>query len=478
MKQARQGDPGPAPVDYVPRDFILHLFSELCESVIVPEPLFPRPYNEDRPARAIRSFSVANAYRICSIVFGFLAVLGLILLLNSIFKFWSDWWRYLVGPTLIAVGVGGSYLCILNEYSKRRKELIDRAETDQRERIKQLTREQKQAKPLPGVPEETALRASNCLDLIRFQQTYTDGWSGSLTATVGFIQGAAEITEGTSYLRNLLSLPDIVNIFRDFMVTVADEGPVIIGIDELDKIERADKAQAFLNDIKSVFGVEKCYFLISISEEALANFERRGLPLRDAFDSALDDVIRVCPLDYPSARDLIRIRVVGLPEPYAAVIYCLSGGLPREMIRWARAFVVEKETTGEELAALCKALLKDDLERKISASIIALSNDSKTGAEYAIRLVGGLELSVDPDWLIDRCYECLTRKGTNAQGPHSADKVPADRRDQACANQVDVESRRILSSYLDTSISPRPLLRYLKTTSLKNSLLPLYPMIK
>ncbi len=437
-----------APVDYVPRDFILHLFAALCESVIVPAPLFLRPYNEDQPARDIRKFSTANAYRIGSTVFGLLAVLGLILLLNSIFKFWSNW-RYWVGPILIAVGVTGWSLCVFTELRERRyrnREADGKAREDEfRQEEERLKRQESKAKPRPGVPEDTADDASNYLDLIRFQQTYTDGWSGSLTATVGFIQGAAGITGSTSYLRNLLSLPDIVSLFKDFIVKVANEGPVIIGIDELDKIERADKAQAFLNDIKSVFGVEKCYFLISISEEALANFERRGLPVRDAFDSALDDVVRVCPLDYPAARDLIRIRVVGLPEPYAAVIYCLSGGLPRDMIRWARSFVVAKDTVGEELTALCKAVIKDDLERKISASIVALSNNSEAGAEYAIRLVGGLELSIEPDWLIDCCYECLIHKGNNSQQPHSTDKVSAGGRDQALASQVDVESRRILS---------------------------------
>ena len=93
------------------------------------------------------------------------------------------------------------------------------------------------------------------------------------------------------------------------------------------------------------------------------------------------------------------------------------------MIRWTRSFVVAKDTVGEEMTALCKAVIKDDLERKISASIVALSNNSEAAAEYAIRLVGGLELSVEPDWLIDRCYECLIYKGNNSQQPHPTDKV-------------------------------------------------------
>ena len=38
-----------------------------------------------------------------------------------------------------------------------------------------------------------------------------------------------------------------------------------------------------------------CYYLISVSDDALAAYEMRGLPVRDAFDSAFDEVIHVLP---------------------------------------------------------------------------------------------------------------------------------------------------------------------------------------
>jgi len=72
---------------------------------------------------------------------------------------------------------------------------------------------------------------------------------------------------------------------------MAESRQVVIGIDELDKIQSAEEAVQFVDDIKSIFGIPGCFFLISISDDALADFERRGLPFRNAFDSAFDEVI-------------------------------------------------------------------------------------------------------------------------------------------------------------------------------------------
>ena len=436
-----------APVDYVARDFILHLFAELCESVLVPEPPFLRPSYASQPIRRIRSFSYRYAAQISVVIAWILLIWGLFLLLDAIFRFSFDS-RYLIGPVLIVASAGIAYLGQRSvRMSARDEERHYREEMELRDRAA-YEAQASSAQAREGVSAELGQLASKYLDVIRFQQTYTDGWSGSLTASAGIVQGTAGITGGASYLRNLLSLPDIVAFFKEFVAAnVADGGPVIIGIDELDKIEKGDKAQDFLNDIKSVFGVDQCYFLISISEDALANFERRGLPVRDAFDSALDDVVRVNPLDYSTALRLIRIRIVGLPEPYAALIYCLSGGLPRDLIRWARAFIVARDTAGEELAALCKIVLRDDLERKVSASIVALSNDSGAAADTAIRVVGSLRLSTEPSWLLDRCDEILSSK-VNDELQHPSEPTPGDEKSQVFLSGLgtaDVVSRRVLS---------------------------------
>src|ERR1700733_8902495 len=115
--------------------------------------------------------------------------------------------------------------------------------------------------------------------------------------------------------------------------------PVVIGIDEVDKIENPQAAQAFFNQIKGLFGDTKCLFLISISDDAMAAYERRGLPLRDAFDSSLSTVVTLSYLTRQEARTLIGSRLVRVTEPSADLLFVLSGGLPRELVRLIRRAV-------------------------------------------------------------------------------------------------------------------------------------------
>jgi hypothetical protein len=68
----------------------------------------------------------------------------------------------------------------------------------------------------------------------------------------------------------------------------------------------------------------------------MAAFERRGMPLRDAFDSSLSTVISVDSLSRAEARKLIGSRLVGIQEPAADLLFTLSGGLPRELVRLIR----------------------------------------------------------------------------------------------------------------------------------------------
>lgn len=105
------------------------------------------------------------------------------------------------------------------------------------------------------------------------------------------------------------------------------------------------------------------------------------------------------------------------------------------------------DTAGEELTTLCKIILRDDLERKVSASIIALSNDSEAGTDSAIRVVGRLKLCTEPSWLLDRCDEILNSK-VNDGLQHPSEPTPADEQSQTLLSGLgtaDVVSRRVLT---------------------------------
>jgi hypothetical protein len=206
--------------------------------------------------------------------------------------------------------------------------------------------------------------AETWLQKIKFQQTYTSGWSGSLKLPVALEGG---MNKSTSMAEKPLSYPEIVQGLRDLLSVLSLSYCVIVGIDELDKLESDEDAKNFLNEIKSIFGVPRCFFLISVSENAIHYFERRGIPIRDAFDSAFDTMIYVNYLNFLETGMLLQRRIIGKPVPFVCLAYCLAGGLPRDIIRQFRS-IVKTSKTDNNLLFVIKRLIQDDIVAKARAS--------------------------------------------------------------------------------------------------------------
>ena len=73
---------------------------------------------------------------------------------------------------------------------------------------------------------------------------------------------------GVTWTEREKSDPELVAEVKTFLGAVAEEYEVVIGIDELDKLRIADSVEDFLNDIKGIFGVPGCYYMVSVSDEA------------------------------------------------------------------------------------------------------------------------------------------------------------------------------------------------------------------
>lgn len=223
------------------------------------------------------------------------------------------------------------------------------------------------------------------------QHSYTTTVGGSLSTPGNIASTSGQVAGTATDLPR--SYPDLVGRLRSFLKDVAWElhgpekaessdgadedqgggGHVVIGIDELDKLSDAKQAQRLVNELKAILGVPYCYYLISISDDALAAYEMRGLPARDAFDSAFDEVIHVRYLDLAGSERLLDQRVIGMWEPFAWLCHCLSGGLPRDLIRAARHVViaaVAAGTGGNRLGAVCQELVRQELHQKLDASWI------------------------------------------------------------------------------------------------------------
>jgi hypothetical protein len=231
--------------------------------------------------------------------------------------------------------------------------------------------------------------------------------------------------------------PELVQRLNDFLRMVSQKHEIFIGIDELDKIESESDVYKFLNDIKGIFGHQHCYYLVSISQNAMSAFERRGIPVRDAFDSAFDAVVDVDYMDLADAERLLRRRVIGMPVGFLCLCYVLSGGLPRDLIRVARQVVglATRHNGAMELGDLASALIQGDVLRKLQAiRVVAhnLNTDRTSGA--FIELLDGAfgQVRLARPNVLAAIYTSLQEVtcGDAVDPPTSTDGSPVERRNE------------------------------------------------
>ncbi|MEU4526540.1 hypothetical protein AB0F52_48435 [Amycolatopsis sp. NPDC024027] len=371
----------PAPIRYEPRDFVLHLHSALCLKVIRgPDRVGSRPGPHpdwgllvDREHRRKQIWLVLRflfwaGVVLCAAAGWAVATLGLSspkTMLGELLARRSAGdepaFLILLLGFLGAAGIAGTLLAIVWLKLRRRGWSVAGVLRSMLTRTKERSNQ-----------ELLVDLAKRDLEQIRFLQTLTTGWSGKLTLPLKIDLSR---TRSTQVSQRPLTHPELVSQLHRFIQQLVkvlarrDNRPsVVIGIDELDKIEPAEDAQRFINEIKGVFGVPGCQFVVSVSEEALSAFERRGLAFRDAFDSAFDEIVRVDHLSLSDADHMLSKRVTGMSEPFRYLCHCLSGGLPRELIRVARNMA---DLSGPDamptLAEVTERLVVDELGRKATS---------------------------------------------------------------------------------------------------------------
>lgn len=272
-----------APVKYDGRDFILHLFSSLCYKVLGRNPgddMAEEEASNDLPSSPLRWLG-SRASKETPII---LLSVGVALLCVGMFWTWQlsktpqsdrsnatssvqsadkstspETDRSISTPSLASllratelkpsIFLIPAFLCFAAGYCLlvfREREKIRMAVRDERRRVKDHV-EQETAK---RIGPEVARSASKMLQEIRFQQSYSSGWSGSLKLPIG-IEGS--INSALSLAERQRTFPEIVEAYRGFVKLVTAKNSILIGVDELDKLESDEIAQQFLNEIKSIF---------------------------------------------------------------------------------------------------------------------------------------------------------------------------------------------------------------------------------
>ncbi len=245
------------------------------------------------------------------------------------------------------------------------------------------------------------LRRINYIQTLITERSATAGWVSRFQVSG---RKAREVSERD------LTLPQIVSEYRAFITDVAKwwkdrhggAGRIVVGIDEVDKIDDTQAAQRFLNEVKSIFGTPDCLYLVSISEDALIQFESQSSGFRSAFDSTFDEVVQVDTPSMMDARNVMLRRVAGIGDAFIALCYVVSGGLPRGILRAARALVEARKSGLVTLDQIALHLLHHEVLAAKRAAIAAIRAD---GSVSLLRL--GAKL-FDDSWPGSRPSEMLT----------------------------------------------------------------------
>jgi hypothetical protein len=393
-----------APVDYDARDFVLHLFARLCEEVLGSRRV-SQLRHWDRPIQ--RSLQTFRSLR--SVLFPsagpLLLIAGAVLYLAITDTMVSIDPARLKTPALAMMGVGTLLTLSTLQLNPAWTMEFFRGLLPFRRR--------------EGDASEIAERR---LRQIWFQRTFSNGWSGTLKGPIGLQAG---IERNTQLAENQLTYPEVVDLFKKFVRQLAAEGQVRIGIDELDKMDD-QRAHRFLNEIKVIFRISGCFYLVSVSEDAMSQFERRGLPIRDVFDSSFDEVMPVDYFSYPDSHRLIRRRVVGMPVQFVALCHVMSGGLARDVIRVARDVCEqEAEMTIEDVSMI---LCTRQLFAKCRAAGVAVRRLADPGHVSALHeWLRGIEIDAAQDAdLISRCARFNSEFKAAISAPSKGDQRALD----------------------------------------------------
>ncbi|GAA3001527.1 hypothetical protein [Actinokineospora diospyrosa] len=342
-----------APTSYQSRDFLVHLFTRVCEEVIKSDRDKPRP----RPGRRQVLWALAV------VLLGGAVIAGAVLWPKPV-----DWVLFVGSNLRILVIAAGAvvalaplvYLAVVRRRWVRAKRPLDVVE-----------------------------RAREHLEGLRYLETKSTARTAAVKPPAWVEMSRANTRQRAAQAK---TYPELVADFRLFLGDVGlrlRSGPdgadsrIVICVDELDKIATAVDAERFINDLKTVFGVHGCFFLVAVSEDALASFDRRALAVRTTFDSAFETVIRVDRFTLDFTRRLLVQRVLRLPEPYVWLCHALSGGLPRDLNRTVRQLYDLRSTANQDqLPHLATALVDLDLRTVVRGQLTRVSGrvDPGTGA--------------------------------------------------------------------------------------------------
>ncbi|WP_144022998.1 hypothetical protein [Asanoa hainanensis] len=218
------------------------------------------------------------------------------------------------------------------------------------------------------------------LEYLRY--TTTTQAKGGMRLKTGFftLSGEDQLTLAEREPNEADSAERLRQFLRD--VTRIGDRPVILGIDELDKMDKPEDVVAVVNSIKDLFHIRGVHVLVSVSTDAMHSFAARGVIVRDVFDSAFDTVVEVRRLGPTESADLLARRATAFSFPAMYFCHAWSGGHPRDLIRAARSCVTlsAEEKKVLPLSVVVDHVLSEDILALLRATVDRLRSDTHTVA--------------------------------------------------------------------------------------------------
>lgn len=346
-----------APAEYAPQDFLLALFAKTCEQYLREvsyDPADTGVFITPRRRRILHTLARAAKWAVALIVF--LALMAAAVGRGALWLYehyatdatlerFQAWWD---GPSDAAMEVwreepwvAGFALAFVALLVKPRF--------------------RKPPKSTPSIGQQ----CQRYLYRLRTIQNATTAINVGIPPLRGISLGASRSTSVSS---TPLTMPELVADFRDLLARIAGErkfvldSRVVIAIDELDRVGDTEQARRFLGQIKAIFGIKNVYYLVSVAEDVGASFVRRGLPYRDVTDSSLDDLLYLQPRTLEESRRVLALRAPSVSFPFVQLVHALSGGITRDLIRYARRVIeVHHWTDSIELRELAPTVILEEL---------------------------------------------------------------------------------------------------------------------
>jgi cell division protein FtsB len=114
--------------------------------------------------------------------------------------------------------------------------------------------------------------------------------------------------------------------------------PILICIDELDKIVDVEEIRVFLRKIKAIFEIPGLYYYVSLAEDTLTALYLGSASGKSEIDSAFDHIVSVQPLNCSTGENIASEYLTAhgftsLPPRLVRIIAAVAFGIPRDIIR-------------------------------------------------------------------------------------------------------------------------------------------------